>query len=330
MSQAPVVWINVVGILLLVFLGLMFVGTIVGTILFLSGRRGSGLRRVGGSIGLVSGSALAVIVLFGSILGIARVQHSREVILRDQEVQNLRNLGERLHHQDAQPASPRPQPENAAPAPVNGTASSPADASLVLTPHDDRSVSDAGEEKRPEWTTRPQDRQGDVTQLVLASQQFATVEEARSSVAKIAKERLADDFQNVFRVSSQEIRTLLDETVKQLAVRQEFVETVQRDFGSFFAPMHRVWWQVELSPAVRTGLHPFWKSRAQEIRTIIVGAAIFDATLLFAGLSWFYRRRQRALASSPSPAPTVKPSAAVLGVGAATLLAQRCQRWWRR
>ena len=51
--------------------------------------------------------------------------------------------------------------------------------------------------------------------------------------------------------------------------------------------------------------------------------------ITFAGLSGFSRRKQVPPVQPTRPASPLQPaSAAVLGVGAATLAAQRCRRWW--
>jgi hypothetical protein len=54
-------------------------------------------------------------------------------------------------------------------------------------------------------------------------------------------------------------------------VRNEYVETVSRDFGSFFAPMHRVWYRVELSPATREPALIRWRAALANTRMVATG-----------------------------------------------------------
>ncbi len=326
-APPPVVLVHVVGIVTLVLLGLMFVGTIVGTVLFLSGRQGSGVRRVGRAIGLGMGIPFAALIVVGVFFaGFARV--SQQAAVRQSTVERLRQLGEELHRQNAQPQPPaQPIPPQS-----SSEAVAPADASHALIPQDDLSISSQnGGDKLPEWTARLEDTEGDVMRIVLSSQQYATADEARSQIAALAKDRLKQDFERIYGVTSKHIDNLTAETLKSLAIRQEFVETVQRDFGNFFAPMHRVWWQLELSPLVRTNLHQSWRAEQQETRTLMVIGGVIATTLGFAGLSGFSRRRKDSPATPVTAPPSSKSaSAAVLGVGAATLAAQKCRRWWRR
>lgn len=60
-------------------------------------------------------------------------------------------------------------------------------------------------------------------------------------------------------------------------VKEQYAEVIDRDFGAFFHPMYRVWWQVELSPEVRTEFLPAWKRGLTANRIYNVGYA---ATLL--------------------------------------------------
>lgn len=331
-SSAPVI-ASVVGILTLVFMGLLFVASIVGACLALAGRPGSGLRRVGRAISIPCGSVLGLLLFMGlSLLGIRTTRwESRVPITPTPQTRFERQVGPprvpvpqtRFERTIGSPSVPTPSSVQTLPA--SDTSPTVPTASTNLTPNEDRTVADESSVKKPDWVTQPMRNSGDVVHAALSSQQYATVEEARNELARQVRTGLIKDFEHVYGVKFNGINNLPVETIKSIAVRQEYVETVQRDFGSFFAPMHRVWWQFELSPVVRTDLHGIWKASAQENRTIMIGGSLIAATLGFAGLS-LLSRRKKAVPATPAPKD---PSGVVLGVGAATLVAQKCRRWWQ-
>lgn len=280
MSSLPVP-IFLLVIVTWVFCGLLFIAAIVGTILYFANRPGTGPRRVGGAIGMVCGLFLGVLLVLGTVV-----------------------MGYRTTVQYAEPPKvstaqfPQLQPVQAPPQ-VNTDAGlkrlpdvepngSSVDALAPSTGHDDRSRMP---ESRPGWTNVAETKQGDVSLLVFESKQYSTIDEARQELAAAVKIRLDRDFKAVFHTPAGGIRDLPLPDLKRLAVRNEYVETIERDFGTFFAPMHRVWWQLELSPAVRTDLRSQWKAQVQETRTLTVGGALLGITVALAGLSLFTRRR---------------------------------------
>lgn len=291
-----------------VFLGLFTVATVVGSVLFFSGRRGSGVRRVGGSLAMTCGCFL-VLALTGFIfltlpLGRARME-----------------FGNQSHH-DGGPPRRIIKANNVDVGLTQLPDAEPADALAQLPIEDDLTA----DSQRPKWTTAPVSTHGDLTHVVIAGQQFATIEEARQDAAAAARTQLLADFEKTYGHSTKLLSNRLsDESLRTLAVRKEFVETAERDFGNFVAPMHRVWWQVELSPAVRSELYPQWRAKEQEIRTLVVAGNLALVTIGLAFVSWFTRKRA-AVQPPPQPAAT---NPVVLGVGAAMLLAQRCRRWWK-
>ena len=331
-------WILV--ILVWVFCGLMFVAGVVGSILFFAGKPRSGVRRVGGSLAMVCGLMLGLLMVTGFVAGLllTGVRQSQEQHVRVQKQAEMKRLGEELHRQSGGTERMESRPGQSVMIPENVDADMPrlpddavpASAPVAASHGDAEPVpattAAARPVQRPDWTNTPQVVAGDVTHSVLSSKQYTTVDEAREEVAAAAVKLLVEDFERIYGVSAENLKNLPVETLRTMAVRQEFIETVDRDFGNFTAPMHRVWWQIELSPVVRTSLHPLWKSRVQEQRVLIVGGGLLAVTVCLAGFSLFSQRRRRA----PVPAPVPSQAAAVvLGVGALTLLAQRCKRWWK-
>lgn len=264
-------------ILALVFTGLLFAATTVGSVLFFAGPPGSSVSRVGRALAVVCGSLLGVLLCAATFLGFAArgtmVVHGhdapREIIAHPT-----------AHSAPSQPLLAEAEEEQITP--VSAESTSPA------AGHEDRTISAAP----PEWTLAGEVRHGDVRQIVLSSKQFSTLDEARNDIAATARNLLAKDFESVYHTPAETLRQLPLKTLTDVAVKQEHVETVERDFGSFFAPMHRVWWQVEVSPDVRTNLHPVWKAAVQEQRTITVAGTLAAATVAFAGLSLLTRRRR--------------------------------------
>lgn len=338
MHNGVAVFPFVLVILVWVFCGLMFVAGVVGTILFFAGKRGSGVRRVGGSLAMVCGSMLGLLMVAGFVAGLllTGVRQTKEQQVRVQKMAELKRLGEELHRQSGEAQRSESKPEQPVIIPNN------VDAGLQRLPDDAAPTNATGPAnigegpvqstttaawpvQRPAWTDIPMSVSGDVTHNVLTSKQYSTVEEARLENAAAASKLLVEDFEKIYGVSAESLKNLPVDTLKSIAVKQEHVETIDRDFGNFTAPMHRVWWQVELSPVVRTTLHPLWKSGVQEQRVLLVGGGLIAATVCLAGISLFSHRRRRAPAPDPTPATA---AAVVLGVGALTLLAQRCKRWW--
>lgn len=143
----------------------------------------------------------------------------------------------------------------------------------------------------PEWIRGRDKIVGDISLLVLSSKQYSTVDEARQELANWAKGKLSRDFQNTYHASATFVHSLPLDELKSIAVRKEFIEKADYDFGNFTAPMHRVWWQVELSPEVRTKLRAIWKEQTQDQRTWTVAGTFGGITVLLAGLSLLTRRR---------------------------------------
>jgi hypothetical protein len=323
-------------IIVTVILGLLTIAAIVGTILFLAGREGSGVRRVGRALSLVCGTLVAFVVALGvTSMGVVYLaQQDRDVAYPSEESTNSDVIVLPMPIQQPVYVKP-PENERVALHPGRDGIDVPRQKSALevkgvepgaaVTPQDDRTARGESASERPEWTHQPQIHDGDAARLVLTSKQFATIEEAREEIAATAKEMLRQDFERIYRVTAPAIGDLPTNAVRDLAVRQEFVETIERDFGNFYAPMHRVWWQLEISPEVRNNLFPVWKTRTQEQRMLAVAGSLVAATIGLAGISFLFRRRT----PSPPPAPPVKKSSAVvLGIGAAALAVKHCRNWW--
>ena len=133
---------------------------------------------------------------------------------------------------------------------------------ITPVPTDDRSTTASadGQTQRPAWIDQPRTVDGVIERIVIASQQYTTRDEAELELSAGAADLLLRDLQQLHPGSSRASSWHpSSEEIKRRAVKQQYVEVVERDFGNFFHPMYRVWWQVELSPEVRTEFLPAWK-----------------------------------------------------------------------
>ncbi len=122
------------------------------------------------------------------------------------------------------------------------------DAANLDLPQSDRSITD---EKLPDWITAGNSLVSGGRVLVISSQQYATAEEATADAQRQVMDLLGKDLAlyqpNRFGLR----RSVADGVGTGSVIKNTYLQTVQRDFGSFFAPMHRRWYQVELSPQTR-------------------------------------------------------------------------------
>ena len=133
---------------------------------------------------------------------------------------------------------------------------------ITPVPTDDRTTitSADGQTQRPAWVDQPRTVDGVIERIVIASQQYTTRDEAELELSAGAADLLLRDLQQLHPGSSRASSWHpSNEEIKRHAVKQQYVEVVERDFGNFFHPMYRVWWQVELSPEVRTEFLAAWK-----------------------------------------------------------------------
>lgn len=139
-------------------------------------------------------------------------------------------------------------------------------------------------EPAPDWLTTGNHVFGDREMTVVASQQYATEHEARADALAQVGRIVAQDTSKylspeLIRPREDLIRLEAGATISpeviHLGIHDTYVQTVQRDFGTFFAPMYRVWHRVELSPLVREPLLLRWREAVltARTRTVIAGFA---------------------------------------------------------
>ncbi|MBS0205048.1 MAG: hypothetical protein JSS49_19240 [Planctomycetes bacterium] len=144
--------------------------------------------------------------------------------------------------------------------------------------------------QRPDWVHQGRTNDGVCERVVLISQQYSTREEAAQELTSSATELLLQDLQRLYpgEARPRNWHPTSDE-IQRVAVKQQYVEAVDRDFGTFTHPMYRVWWQLELSPEIRTEFLPSWRRGLTKTRITHVGIAL-STLVLVASLVAMYRQ----------------------------------------
>lgn len=154
-----------------------------------------------------------------------------------------------------------------------------------LTQADRTQIAENPEKPEPEWMQGTLPTISDGRYEVIGSGQFASIEEARNDANRQCGQLLAADLHPfVSRVPFRQRRR--DQTTGPVgpAIREEYVQQFERDFGSFFAPMYRVWYLVELSPRIREPVIAQVKAESQEGRVIAVAVAFAGLCLVPLGM----------------------------------------------
>ncbi len=151
-------------------------------------------------------------------------------------------------------------------------------------------VSTSNSSARPAWVNQSRVIDGDSERITLTSHQFSTREEAEVELRLAAVKLVEEDLRRLqtgpFRPRSWQP---VAEDVIARAVKEQYDDVAERDFGSFTHPMHRVSWQVELSPAVRTEFMPEWRRAVISFRILLV-ATVASLFAMAASASVMYFR----------------------------------------
>ncbi|HUQ69283.1 MAG TPA: hypothetical protein VM165_07170 [Planctomycetaceae bacterium] len=126
----------------------------------------------------------------------------------------------------------------------------------------------------PAWIKSVPQTNGEIQTLVISSKQYATQAEAENDASGQVMALLREDLRKYTSQTWVQPRDVIGTPLSEvvgLAVREQYVETVNRDFGSFFAPMYRVWYRVELSPQVREPVLVRWRAALTESRMLAAG-----------------------------------------------------------
>ncbi len=171
----------------------------------------------------------------------------------------------------------------------------PASATRMATPRRAQSSESKIGVNLPKWIQDGDNTFGDVRRTVLSSGIWSTEAEARQELLPRAASIVRADFDERHHgpLDRAGLRFLSDERVIEAAVKEKYVELAEQDFGM----MYRLWWQIEVSPVVRTELYPAWKAAVVGNRVIVIGTVLAlltlaaNATALFAKLKSVPNRR---------------------------------------
>ena len=153
--------------------------------------------------------------------------------------------------------------------------------------------------QRPEWVQQERTSDGVTERVVISSQQYSTREEAERELTTSATELLLKDLHRLYPGEPRPRNWRpTGEEITRVAVKQQYVEAVERDFGTFTHPMYRVWWQLEISPEVRTEFLPGWRRGLTGTRITHVGIAASSLVLAVSLLSMFRRLDVQTLGKS--------------------------------
>lgn len=132
----------------------------------------------------------------------------------------------------------------------------------------------------PKWLQNGESETEGTRTVVISSRQYATTEEAERELTTIAGNEALQDWA---RHSPHAVQygDIAAPNRKQIAplVTRTYVEKVDRDFGSFYAPMYRLWWELTFSEDTRSRLEPVLieQVRGQRQTVVSIGLAILAA-----------------------------------------------------
>jgi hypothetical protein len=153
---------------------------------------------------------------------------------------------------------------------------------------------DGQAEDQPKWIANGTSVEGDVSKVVLNSRLWSTEAEAIQDLQNQTTDLVRNDFEQRHPglLDPKGAQYLKPDRIIECTVKQRHVEHAEHDFGTFSAPMYRAWWQIEMSPMVRTELYPEWKTAAIRNRILVV-AVILGFLTLIAGFVDLYGTLKR-------------------------------------
>ena len=254
------------------FAGVVLVAVTLGAFVLLKTLASNRRLTAGAVIGVVAAAGLASLV--GGLF-VVRTQTYHVVAERDMAAREKhRAIAEELRTRTMtlRPLLPAPVPDKPAEPPVSALLAS--QTALTPLPTDDRSTVEP-ESFTPSWVRAGVQRKGDVTTVVCSSQQFASVPEADADARAAVRDYLLGERLRTIPKESFGPRTApsVDGLVDGV-VKDRYVETIQRDFGTFFAPMHRVWLKAEVTPTTYNQMRAAYTAELQKSRLLVAGGAL--------------------------------------------------------
>lgn len=157
-----------------------------------------------------------------------------------------------------------------------------------------RLVSEKTLEKLPVWVTQPVEPQADAReQLILHSQRFATLDEARAQLWPQLRGRMVSELAARHPELAGWSPTL-DEVRAAGVIRKECNVTWPLTVGGFTENVYQVHWQAELTEAICDQLYASIRPAIVRQRLAILAAGLGGVTVLFAAGAFFFHRREPA------------------------------------
>lgn len=142
----------------------------------------------------------------------------------------------------------------------------------------DRSKTDDG---LPAWIQAPEVHSGSRQRRILASRLYTSVAEAERELLAETSNLVRDDLrQHVPLARRATLADVSGDTLRTLVVTNQHTQTEEKDFGTFAAPMQRVWWEVQFDDQTRDNFLPSIRHEIARGRLLVGVWALALATLI--------------------------------------------------
>lgn len=133
----------------------------------------------------------------------------------------------------------------------------------------------------PAWIQAPEVHSGSRQRRILASRLYTSVVEAERELLAETSDLVRDDLRQHVPLARQ--ATLADvsgDTLRTLVVTNQHTQTEEKDFGTFEAPMQRVWWEVQFDDQTRDNFLPSIRHEIARGRLLVGVWGLALATLI--------------------------------------------------
>lgn len=133
----------------------------------------------------------------------------------------------------------------------------------------------------PEWIQAPEVHSGSRQRRILASRLYTSVAEAERELLAETSNLVRDDLrQHVPLARRATLADVSGDTLRTLVVTNQHTQTEEKDFGTFEAPMQRVWWEVQFDDQTRDNFLPSIRHEIARGRLLVGVWALALATLI--------------------------------------------------
>ncbi len=237
----------------------------------------------------IGGSSLVVL----AAIVLPSVQQVREGERRAQQVNDLKQLGHRLHERHDSAMAPTAAPESPPPGPTPSQ--------ILYTTGNAQTIPI---QELPGWRKNPP-HEGTLgagrAKYVLTSQQFATVEEAEAELFKSLTVDVQESFARYYSPAVGWTPTPEDLRLSGI-IAERVVETFSVKVGEFENPVHRVSWLIEFDRDKSTVLLKRWEPIEAQRRSKLILLILAGASGVLGVTAMALRRRR------PQPEPTPVPA----------------------